>query len=157
VTDADRLVDEHEVVKVLYRYARGLDTRDWATYRSVFVDEIAVDFSEYRGRPTRLAADAWVAEVRSTFDGLDATQHLMSNPLVGLDGDHAEAQMYVQAAHLLRDDGVERWFSIAGCYHDELVRTGDGWKLSAVRLSVTGLTGDERVMRDARRRLVDRS
>lgn len=141
-----------ELAAVLYRYAYGLDLRDWPAYRSVFADEVAVDFSSYRGRPTTLDADEWVAEARATFEGLDATQHTMTNPLAWVEGDTARLHMYVQAAHLLRDDGDDRWFTIGGYYDDALARDGSEWRITAVTLNVLWTTGDESIMGAARRR-----
>jgi hypothetical protein len=141
-----------ELAAVLYRYAYGLDLRDWPGYRSVFADEVAVDFSSYRGRPTTVDADAWVAEARATFEGLDATQHTMTNPLAWVEGDTARLRMYVQAAHLLRDDGGDRWFTIGGYYDDALTRRGGEWRITAVTLNVLWTTGDESIMAAARRR-----
>ena len=141
-----------ELTAVLYRYAYGLDLRDWSAYRSVFADEVAVDFSSYRGRPAIVGADAWVAEARATFDGLDATQHAMTNPLAHIEGDTARLRMYVQATHLLRDQGADRWFTIGGYYDDALARRDGEWRITAVTLNVLWTSGDESIMGAARRR-----
>src|SRR5687767_11615540 len=47
----------NDVVEIAYRYAAGIDLRDWSAYRAVFAEEVDLDFSSYRGRPTRVAAD----------------------------------------------------------------------------------------------------
>ena len=53
--------DVLELCDLRYRYALGIDTRDWPLHRSISTDEIEVDFSSYSGRPAaRMSADGWV-------------------------------------------------------------------------------------------------
>ena len=139
--------DEREITRRVHEYAHGIDGRDWALYRSIFADEVAIDFSSYDGRPgSTMTADAWLDRVRPLFTGLDATQHSMTTALVDPDGDdRARCRMYVTAVHVL--DGRE--FTLGGCYDDQLVRTDDGWRLDAVTLDVRWRRGDESIMREA--------
>lgn len=143
--------DYREILETVYRYAAGIDRRDWSLYRSIFTDAVEVDFSSYDGKPPmRCSVDEWLDRIRPLFEGLDATQHVMTNPRVAVDGGSAVCEMYVQAIHVLRRDGSQRTFTIGGYYTDRLVRRDDGWKLSAVRLTVLWSDGDRRVMHDAR-------
>ncbi len=122
--------------------------RDYALLRSLFVDEITMDFSSYNDRPaSTITADSWVAGCAVLFDGLDATQHSMTNPIVDVtEGSRLASQrMAIQAAHFL--DGTE--FTIGGWYHDSLVRTEGGWKIAAVTLNVTWRRGDASIMERA--------
>ena len=138
--------DHQQVTETVYRYATGIDTRDFALYRSIFADELQIDFSSYNGRPGGpMSGDDWAAGVQPLFYGLNATQHSMSNPIVTIDGDTAHVTMYMQAEHVLDADG-ERWFAIGGYYDDDLVRTGEGWKITAVRLTVFWRRGDASIM-----------
>jgi hypothetical protein len=41
------LEDRVAVLETVYKYALGIDIRDWGLYRSIFTDEIEVDFSSY--------------------------------------------------------------------------------------------------------------
>lgn len=133
------------ITRLRYEYAFGIDTRDYPLLRSVFVDEIEMDFSSYNSSPGGpIAADDWVARCSVLFDGLDATQHSMTNPLVDVadGGQSATCRMAMQAAHFL--DGVE--FTIGGWYLDRLVRRADEWKIEAVTLNVTWRRGEESIM-----------
>ena len=38
-------MDEPQIAALLYRYARAVDTKDWALYRSVFTDDAYIDYS----------------------------------------------------------------------------------------------------------------
>ena len=37
--------DKLAVAETIYRYATGIDTRDFALYRSIFASDVAIDFS----------------------------------------------------------------------------------------------------------------
>ncbi len=137
----------HAIVRPVYEYAYGIDTRDWALYRSIFTDDIEMDFSSYNGNPrSAMKADDWVAGCRTLFTGLDATQHSMSNPLVDMEGDHARCRMYMQAEHFLKNDQGSDGFVLGGYYDDRLVRTEEGWKIQAVTLNVFWNRGNRHIM-----------
>jgi hypothetical protein len=153
---ADRVAADHrEITRRVYEYAYGIDTRDWALYRSIFCDRITTDFTSYSGGtgPNEMRADDWVAGRRPLFTGLDASQHSMSNPVVDLapDASTARCRMYMQAAHFLVDD-PEPEFTIGGYYDDHLVRTDTGWCIDAVTLTVWWRRGNPQIMVEARRR-----
>jgi len=149
--------DRTNILETIYCYATGVDTKDWALYRSIFTDEIEVDFSSWDGRPARrIKADEWLAAVKALFPGLDASQHSMTNPRVAIDGDRATCVMYVHAAHFLRNDEGDSEFTIGGYYTDQLVRTPAGWKLCGVKLTVTWSRGNKHVMALAAQRALKR-
>ncbi len=150
--------DHRAVCETVYRYASAIDTRDWELYRSIFTDEVGIDFSSYNGRPaSTMPADAWVANVRTLMTGLVATQHSMTNPTVTITGDEATCVMYMQAVHVLGDApaGAD-WFDIGGFYTDRLVRTPEGWRIRAVTLTLFWRRGDEAIMTVARQRGAER-
>jgi hypothetical protein len=142
--------DHQDITEAIYRYALGIDTRDWAMYRSVFADQVDTDFSSYNGRPpSHLRADDWVASVRPVFTGLAATQHVMTNPIVVIDGRRATCRMYMQAEHVLDATPDAPWFTIGGFYTDHLRRDTDHWVIDAVTLTVLWRRGDESIMKTA--------
>jgi len=139
--------DHSTIVRRVYEYAYGIDTRDWALYRSIFVSEIDMDFSSYNGAPaSRMRADDWVAGCRLLFTNLDATQHSMSNPLVDIDGDRARCRMYMQAEHFLHNTQGDAGFALGGYYDDRLIRTAEGWRIAAVTLNVLWSRGNRHIM-----------
>lgn len=71
--------DKLAVTETVYCYATGVDRRDWALYRSLFTDTVAIDFSSFDPSllPGELSADDWVAGLVQLFSGLCATQHSM--------------------------------------------------------------------------------
>ncbi len=147
--------DKLAVAETVYRYAYGIDTRDWALYRSIFDDQVTIDFSSYSGgAASTMTAAQWLAGVRPLFTGLDATQHSMTNPLAVIDGDRATCRMYMQAHHVHRPADPASWFTIGGYYDDTLVRSAagpGGWLITGVTLSVLWRRGDPTIMDLARR------
>jgi 3-phenylpropionate/cinnamic acid dioxygenase small subunit len=144
--------DKLAVAETLYRYAAGVDTRDWSLYRAQFAERVRVDFSSYdSGLPiTELAADDWVAGVQSLFSGLHATQHMMTNPLVEVAGDAARVRMYMQATHVLDPNDPASIYTVGGYYDDDLVRHGERWIFTGVKLTVLWRIGDPSIMQTAR-------
>jgi 3-phenylpropionate/cinnamic acid dioxygenase small subunit len=144
--------DKLAVAETVYRYAKGVDDRDWDAYRSIFAERVTVDFSGYDStrKPVEMSADDWVAQIRPQFMGLHATQHLMANPLAEVNGDHARVTMYVRAHHVFEPDVGDSWFTVGGFYDDELVRSPEGWLLTRVKLTVTWRLGRPDIMDAAR-------
>ncbi len=138
------------VAQTFYQYATGIDTRDWVIYRSIFADEVEMDFESWNGIPRHtIRADELAKNIQGYFAGLDATQHSMSNPRVTIDEDRAQCVVYMQAEHFLDDEAPSRRFVIGGYYSAELVRAGSEWKLVLVRLTVLWTRGDRSFMDDA--------
>lgn len=147
-----------DVAQTVYEFAYGIDRRDWARYRTIFVPppgEIAFDYSSYHGRPaSSMNVDAWLGSITPLFTGLDATQHTMSNPIVDIDGATASCRVYMQAAHFLWESD-EPEFTIGGYYDDHLVADPagpHGWLIDAVTLTVWWRRGNEALMPAARER-----
>jgi len=140
---AGTAADKQAIIETVYRYALGLDTRDWELYRSLFTERIFVDFSSYSGQPgERVGADEWVARLQPLFSGLAATQHSMTNPLVSFDDRGAECRMYMQAEHIHDPGDPDSWYTIGGFYTDHLVRPGERWLIDSVTLSIFWRRGD---------------
>ena len=161
MNDAPRLAAHDpriDVAETVYRFAFGIDRRDWVAYRSIFVAPPATidfDYSSYHGRPmSSMDVDTWIGAVTPLFSGLDATQHTMTNPVVEIAGSSARCRVSMQAAHFLwRDDLVERTgsadpeFTIGGFYDDHLVLDEGGrWRIDAVTLTVWWRRGNEAIM-----------
>lgn len=135
------------ITRKLYEYALGIDTRDWDLYRSIFCDQISVDFRSYDGEThAALAADDWVAGLKVQFTGLDCTQHVMSNPVVDVDGDTARCRMYMKAEHFLQNNSGSHDFAIGGYYDDRLIRGDAGWLIESVTLNVFWSRGNRGIM-----------
>lgn len=146
------LVDRTKIIETVYLYATGVDTKDWVLYRTIFADEIKVDLSSVSGGApgwTHLSADEWTAGLVDIFDGIESSQHAMSNPRVEIDGDVARCVMYVQAEHYFKNDQGDDFWTVGGYYTNDLVRAGDEWKLTTVKPTVLWERGNRRIVATA--------
>lgn len=144
--------DKLAVAETLYRYAIGVDRKDWTLFRSLFADRVTIDFSSYNAGllpPQEMDADTWVAGLIPLFTGFAATQHMMTNPLTTIDGDTAAITMYMRAHHVFDPTDEASWFTNGGYYEDTLKLVDGQWLLTGVRLRETWRAGDPGIMDQA--------
>jgi hypothetical protein len=139
--------DFAEITRRRYEYALGIDTKDFELLRSVFTEDINMDFEDYSGQPAAsLRADDWVAGARILFTGLDSTQHVMSNPIVDVDGDTAQCRMYMKAEHFFQNDQGDADFTLGGYYIDQLEKVDGRWLINSVTLKIFWNRGNRHIM-----------
>ena len=142
--------DYTEITRRRYEYALGIDTRDFKLLRSIFTEDIKMDFKDYSGEPSsNLKADDWVAGCRVLFTGLDSTQHVMSNPIVDIDHERAQCRMYMKAEHFLQNNLGSPEFSLGGYYIDHLEKVNGKWLINAVTLKILWNRGNRQIMSQA--------
>ncbi len=117
---------DNEIVAVLVRYARAVDTRDWALFRTCFTDDMTADYGDVGSWQD---LDDLVDFMDRAHLGMGATQHRLSNFFVQVQGDRATSVTYVHVVAMLAS-GPEDWIDSIGSYEDTLVRAGDGWRIS---------------------------
>lgn len=122
--------DRQDISDLLVRYATGIDRRDWPLFRTVFTDDCELDYGE-------IGRWSGVDEVTDFMDKTHAraghTLHRLSNQVIAVEGDNATARTYVDAVIMFGDKqaGVNAW----GFYDDEIVRTGEGWRIARRRFT----------------------
>jgi hypothetical protein len=145
--------DRAAALDVLARFAHGIDGRDWALYRSVFTDEVDIDYTSYRpGSRGRMPADEWVDRARGLFPGLDASQHVLVNAWVRSDGEGVRVQTSMRADHFL--DGAR--YTLGGTYLHLLIPVAGAWRISGVTLTVSWTEGDRQMLARAAERVAGR-
>lgn len=155
--DGDMAGDAHrDITKLMARFTRAIDLRDWELYRSVFTDEIEIDYTSYRpGNGGLFKAEDWVQRGRMLFPGLAASQHFLSNLDITVDGDDGTVVSYVRAEHVLPNTAGDAVFTIGGYYTDSVVRVGGEWKICRKQLTVLWNTGNPQVLTMARERAAE--
>jgi len=124
VIDPENPCDKLEIAALLTTYARAVDTKDWALYRSVFIDDAFIDYSS-----AGVIAGS-LDEVTDFFAGDFSTLVLMSmHYITNVEGDVTGDTARVRAMFYnpTRIQGVAELCLFGGYYHHELVRTADGW------------------------------
>ena len=126
--------DRQDISDVLIRYATGIDRRDWPLFRTVFTDDCVLDYGDIG---TWHGVDAVADFMEQTHAMAGHTMHRMSNQVIIVDGDRAQARTYVDALIMAPDNasGV----NAIGFYDDELVRDA-GWRVARRRFTTVRVT-----------------
>ena len=122
------LADRFAIQDVLVRYAQCMDTRDWDLLRDqVFIEACAVN---YPGALLLEGVDKVWRYCERALRPFDATQHLLGNYDIQVDGDRATSVCRLQAAHIAQTGDGDLVFTLGGNYTDEFVRTPGGWRIA---------------------------
>lgn len=127
-----------EVVETCTRMAVHADRREWALLRGLFAERCTstTQVSTAASPSSSLLqeiVDAWSA----TLGGYDATQHLIANQLVQVDGDRAVRTASFQATHRLATPHGSSLWTLGGDYRWGLERTGGRWLIDSVVMTAT--------------------
>lgn len=152
--ELEQMRDKEAIRMLTVWYSRGLDTKDWPLYRSVFAERVHIDFGEF-ARVGEWSADEWVEFIRRGVHGFDSTQHLNGNHEIMVDGDRANGTHYVLAEHFMRPargaaPGADDFVTFGGYYHCEYRKTTDGWKIASIVLTPMFLRGNPELFTRAR-------
>jgi hypothetical protein len=134
------LLDRERIRALASAYALGVDKRDYASLRSLFLPDARLAI--YAGDPAPDAlrfevqgADAIVQALRG-IEQYPVTSHLLGGQTVRFAGDRARAETRCLASHLFLRDGARWCLDMAIRYQDELVRVGDDWRFADRALAV---------------------
>ncbi|HET6736948.1 nuclear transport factor 2 family protein [Mycobacterium sp.] len=118
--------DKAQIAEVLIRYATGIDSKDWALFRTCWADVVDIDYGDLGHFSS---ADEFTVLMTQIHDGMGQTYHRISNLVIEVDGDRATARSYVHALLMAIPDDSTSWVDALGHYDDELVRTSEGWRI----------------------------
>jgi len=138
---SDATADVVEIAQLLYRYARAIDAKDWQALEQIFTPDARIHYAVERGAELRFPElAAWLARAMTIFK---STQHVITNPLVDIQGDTARCSSYLTGTHVQvrSDSGAEVLTTEGSTYTDELVRTRAGWRICVRRLERTWVDG----------------
>ncbi|MFI9816803.1 nuclear transport factor 2 family protein [Saccharothrix variisporea] len=133
-------MDRFDVIDTCTALVWHTDHREWDQLVWVFADRVTLDYTSLNGgEPVTLAPAQIIDGWQEALGAYTATQHLLANQLVTVVGDTAVCTASVQATHL-KPDG-NRW-TLGGSYRFDLVRTGDGWRIGGIVLTVAWQEGE---------------
>jgi hypothetical protein len=122
--------DHREIIDLTVAYCYVLDERRFDDLASIFSADAVADY----GSVVCHGIDEIVEKVSGSIASMDATQHVVTNHRVTVDGDTARSFCYLQSQHVVRGTPGGELYMIAGRYEDELVRTAAGWRIEYRRL-----------------------
>ncbi|MGC9667597.1 nuclear transport factor 2 family protein [Planosporangium sp. 12N6] len=121
------LVDEQQIRHVMTDYAAFIDARDFDRLRSVFADDVVVDY--HNGRTVVTGADAVVGYIIENTAHLAWQHHNVSPYRIDVTGDTAEGLAYLISHQVIRDD-PSHVLMMAAHYRTTFTRAADRWRIS---------------------------
>jgi ketosteroid isomerase-like protein len=138
--------DHAAITETVEGIASGVDLHQWDAVRAAFAEEVELDY----GTPERLSRDVIVRRWQPLLEAFDATQHLVHDLRITVDGDRATATSEFLATHVLRGaQGGDVW-TLPGRYEHSLVRTLAGWKVTRMRMVPGQSSGNASLIDQAR-------
>jgi uncharacterized protein (TIGR02246 family) len=120
-----RLEDLAEIQQLFIDYGRHLDRGDFGAYAALFAEDAELllgPVARARGR-----AEIEVVMSQALAGQVGSSIHIISSPVIQLEGDHATAEVMWTALH--RDDQGRPVVSMIGRHRDDLVREDGGWRI----------------------------
>lgn len=136
------LYERAQIEQTILKYATAADLRDWDLLKSILADELDVDFTTSGGPAMTLTSDQYVGQVTSLIPGFDVTQHQLTNFVINIDGDTADTVVYMQAEHIVMEDGQQIDRAVGGYYTHKLKKIDGAWKICSLKLTATWGRGD---------------
>lgn len=121
----EELQDRFEIDELLTRYAQAIDDKTFDLLDTVFTPDAHLDYISAGGIAGDYATvKQWLSEILPTFPSY---QHLVGNRRITLQGDTATSIATFHNPMVWPDGSM---FFCGGEYHDQLVRTADGWRIT---------------------------
>ena len=140
-----RIEDRTAIVDLAIAYAVAVDEADWAGFAATMTDPVHIDFSEAGLPAADFPRDQFVGFAAGALEGWTARQHLSPNHRVVFDTsdpDRATCHSYMYAQHYKKDAPGGDFYLMRGSYDYRLVRTPEGWRITAVTQHVSWLEGN---------------
>jgi SnoaL-like domain len=129
------MLDRAAIIDAINGVGVWADRKDFTKLRPLFADVVDMDYTSLAGgTPATVKADDLM---KGWENGLRPfrTQHMITNHLVTVSGDTAEAISYIHALHYVPNDmGINHW-QVYGTYNHRFVRTAGGWRITAMKLN----------------------
>jgi len=122
--------DRMEIEDVLNRYAYAIDERNFDDLDNVFTPDAMIDYSQVggdKGNYTHIKA-----YLKTALAAFQYYNHAISTTRIKIDGDKAETHSILWNPMMPNGErGQERFFFCGLTYHDHLVRTPKGWRITS--------------------------
>ncbi len=146
---AETLVDHAEMIRIADAIDAAVDAKDWPLARSLFTDEIRVDFTSLTGgEPATIPADGLISGWSSNLTAEKTSFHLRGNHRITFEGDD-EAMMVSHGyawnrldRGALPENGGEALWEVWGTYEHSFVRTEEGWRVDGMSFFATAERGN---------------
>ena len=133
-TESIKLAEKQAVMEVMFNYALAADTKDYDLMRSLMSDDAKVhmlfDKDFLGGQKVSFDnVNNFIAFVKETTADYRASQHLLSNPLVGFDNEVATIRTNLMGTAFFKDPEVPS--TVLWGFYETSMRKVDGhWKIA---------------------------
>lgn len=145
LTDEQKLQtlwDERAITHTMLKFARSLDTQDWAAHAECFSDPVNIDFKKFTGfDEVRLSPTLWAGFAEAILAGAPR-HHLLGTFKVTVHGDEAYASVdMISSLWTESDSGLSAnrqygWFDVW------FAREGSEWKIARIKHDFQGVDGN---------------
>ena len=138
----DQLVDKQQIIDLTIAYTWIIDRGPREKLREIFTEDAAfiIDIKNYNG------IDEIIDKIDRTLGNLSASQHIISNHQVTIEGDNATCSCYLHAQHTLHGTEGGENYIMAGRYVDKLIRIDSRWRIAERRLILDWTEGNLEIL-----------
>ena len=133
------LQDRIQISEVVFRYATGVDSKDFTLFGTCFTDPMEADMTATElktAAPQQFPLERWRRVAERTLSRWKRTQHYMSNLTIKVNGDRAQCVAYLMAKHYRAEDPEGKDpYTMGGYYTFQFERTTEGWKIHTYKLN----------------------
>jgi hypothetical protein len=141
----ETILDREAIKELRARFALALDIRDWPLLESLFADDIDVDFTSMGVAQQSMSPKEFSDLFQASFRQSQGTQQLYGNFVIDIAGDSASCSSYLLGHHYAPGFEGGDQVALRARYLDRLIRTHDGWKITATTLHIFSLTGNPHI------------
>jgi hypothetical protein len=140
--------DRDEVAELASKLGLLVDAHDWEGTQALFCDQVDLDYTSLNGgEPVRLPPAEIVGAWKDILTRLEASQHLIANHVVEIDGDEGTVAANVIATHVAARATGDAMWTVGGRYDLRVRRQAGGWRIAALTMTVLWATGNQAIMR----------
>lgn len=125
ISRLEEAADKLELYELVVAYCRATDRRDVELMRTLYHPDAIDD----HGALFYGTGEEFIAFLPGPITVFAMTTHHITNALFRVDGDHAEGESYLIAAHITRED-PPRNLTVSGRYLDKFERRDGVWRFS---------------------------
>ena len=137
MNNIDKLMAIEEIKQLKARYFRGVDSKDWALYRSVFADNAHVDISEDMPNGVFDEADLAVDAARNGLRGCQSVHHGHC-PEIEITSDNSAKGIWAMEDMLFWSDDSDfpgQKLHGMGHYYETYEKTAGRWVIKTMKLA----------------------
>lgn len=147
VSAKDLTRDEAQIRSTLNSYAALADQGAYQHLGRLFAPDLVVDYTSlWGGEAQSVKREALMKQWAGFLPGFDTTYHELSNLLVKVNGETAEASVDFKASHWLGKSG---FWQVSGTYEFTLVSARDNWEITSVKLINPSENGSRDILGEA--------